>query len=57
MKWVKGWPLLMTSAGLVLGAAVWSFSEEFDLLGASLLAAGLVTLGAWIAEEVDDDRD
>ena len=55
MKWVKGWPLLMTSAGLVLGAALWSFSEAFDLLGASLLSAGLVTLGAWIAEETDDD--
>ena len=55
MKWVKGWPLLMTSAGLVLGAAVWSFTERFDLLGASLLSAGLVTLGAWIAEETDDE--
>ena len=57
MKWVKGWPLLMTSGTLILGAAIWSVSEAFDLLGASLLAAGLVTLGAWIAEETDNDRD
>ena len=55
MKWIKGWPLLMTSTGLMLGAAVWTFTEGLDLLGSALLAAGLVTLGVWLAEETDDD--
>ena len=55
MKWVKGWPLLMTSAALMISAGLWSFAEQFDLLGAALLSAGLVTLGVWLGEETDDD--
>ena len=55
MKWVKGWPLLMTSTGLLIGAAGWVLSEGLDYLGAAILAAGLVTLGVWLAEEVDGD--
>jgi len=42
----------MASTALLTASAIWSVSEQFDLLGASLLSAGLVTLGAWIVKEV-----
>ena len=55
MKWVRSWPLLMAATALLTASAVWSVAERFDLLGAALLSAGLVTLGAWIVEEVSGD--
>ena len=55
MKWIRSWPLLMAATALLTASAIWSVAEQFDLLGASLLSAGLVTLGAWIVEEVSGD--
>ena len=63
--WVRTLPLLLASTLLLAAAAAWAFREGLDEFGSTLLAGGLVTLGAWIAthvgtrgdrEEHDDDQ-
>ena len=55
MKWLKSWPLLLVAVLLLLGTAGYAVVEGFDQYAASLLASGLVVLGAWIVEEVTRD--
>jgi hypothetical protein len=46
---------LAAAAGLLIGGA-YTYAAEETVTGVSLLAAGLITLGAWIAVEVRTDR-
>ena len=42
---------LLAAAGLLLGGA-YTYAIEQQVTGVALLAAGLITLGAWIAEQI-----
>ena len=47
----------MAATLLLLGSAYYAIREGLDEAGAALLSAGLVTLGAWIVEEVSGRDD
>ena len=46
---------LIAAAGLLIGGA-YTYAAEETVTGIALLAAGLVTIGAWIAVEIRTDR-
>jgi hypothetical protein len=47
---------LVAAAGLLIGGA-FSYAEEETVTGVALLAAGLITLGAWLTVEVRKNQD
>ena len=60
-EWVKGAPLLLASAMLIVAGGVrLAFTEDDTpqhlLVGLSVLSVGLVAFGAWLAEHLIDRR-
>lgn len=60
MNWpevLRSWPPLLATVALLV-AGSWLYSDAETTAGAALLAAGLVTLGAWLATTLrGDDRE
>lgn len=52
---MRDWPLLLVAAVLLIcGGVQAAASGDLDALSISLMTAGLISLGAWLAVEVRD---
>ncbi len=52
---MRDWPLLLVAAVLLICGGVQAASTgDLDALSISLMTAGLISLGAWLAVEVRD---